>query len=51
MVAASDLLDLGIRLMTTFDEGAHARCRATRYRGGRLIAHLIACPMRVKLGS
>ena len=48
MVPASDLFDLGIRLMTTHDEGARPHHRAIRYRDGLLIALLICCPMRIE---
>jgi integrase len=49
MVSASDLFELGLRLMDTCEEGAAQPAYvATRYRDGLIIALLIACPMRLR---
>jgi integrase/recombinase XerD len=49
MVAATELFNLGIRLMQTWAEGPPQRVyKAARYRDGLVIAMLAACPIRVK---
>jgi site-specific recombinase XerC len=48
MVAATDLLALGIRLMDTWERPSQKSYKATRYRNGLLVALLIACPIRLK---
>jgi len=48
MVPASELLDLGIKLMDTCDRGQNETYKATRYRDGLIIALLISCLIRLK---
>ena len=49
LVAAGDLLELGIRLMQTCEDGPRHRTHiATQYSDGLIIALLIACPIRLK---
>ena len=49
LVPASDLFDLGLRLMEICEDGPDRPAYvATRYRDGLIIALLIACPMRIK---
>jgi integrase/recombinase XerD len=49
MVPATDLLDLGLRLMDTCRDGPDRPAYvATRYRDRLIIALLIACPIRIK---
>jgi integrase len=49
LVRASDLFDLGLRLMETCEsEADRPQYVPTRYRDGLLIALLIACPIRIK---
>jgi integrase/recombinase XerD len=49
LVRASDLFELGLRLMDTCEDGPDRPVYvATRYRDGLIIALLIACPMRIK---
>jgi hypothetical protein len=49
LVRASDLFELGLRLMDTCEDGPDRPAYvATRYRDGVIIALLIACPMRIK---
>jgi integrase/recombinase XerD len=49
MVAATDLLALGISLMEAWEAGPPQRInKASRYRDGLLIALLIACPLRIR---
>jgi integrase/recombinase XerD len=49
MVPATDLFELGLRLMDTCKSGADRPAHVvTRFRDGLLIALLIACPIRIK---
>ena len=49
LVAAGDLLELGIRLMETCEDGPRHRTHvATQYRDGLMIALLICAPIRLK---
>ncbi len=49
MVAATELFELGVRLMETCEDGPPQRVyKASQYRDGLLIAFLISCPMRLK---
>jgi integrase/recombinase XerD len=49
MVPATDLLELGLRLMDTCEESAdRPQYVPVRYRDGLIIALLIACPIRIK---
>jgi integrase len=49
MVAATDLLALGVRLMETWaDVRPQQVYKATRFRDGLMIALLICCPMRLR---
>jgi integrase/recombinase XerD len=49
MVPATELFELGLRLMQTCEDGPDRPAYvATRYRDGLMIACLIACPMRIK---
>jgi integrase/recombinase XerD len=49
LVRASDLFELGLRLMDTCEDGPDRPAYvATRYRDGLLVALLIACPIRIK---
>jgi integrase len=49
LVRASDLFELGLRLMDTCEDGAdRPQYVSIRYRDGLMIALLIACPIRIK---
>jgi integrase/recombinase XerD len=48
LVRASDLFELGLRLMETCEEADRPVYVGIRYRDGLIIALLIACPMRIK---
>jgi integrase len=49
LVPATDLLELGLRLMDTCESGSDRPAYvAIRYRDGLMIALLIACPIRIK---
>jgi len=47
-VRASDLFELGLRLMDTCEDADRPAYVPIRYRDGLIIALLIACPMRIK---
>jgi integrase/recombinase XerD len=49
LVRASDLFELGLRLMDTCEDGPDRPAYvATRYRDGLLVSLLIACPIRIE---
>ena len=48
MAPATDLFELGLRLMDSCHASQGKTYQATRYRDGLLIALLISCPMRLK---
>jgi hypothetical protein len=48
LVRASDLFEVGLRLMNTCEEADRPQYVPIRYRDGLLIAFLIGCPLRLK---